>query len=52
MNVAARVIVSELRHQYLIAFEASTEPGWHPIEVKVKEGRATVRARRGYAVGS
>jgi Ca-activated chloride channel family protein len=52
MSVAARVIISELRHQYLIAFEAGTEPGWHPIEVKVKEGRATVRARRGYAVGS
>lgn len=52
MSVAAREIVSELRHQYLIAFEAGTEPGWHPIEVKVKEGRATVRARRGYAVGS
>jgi Ca-activated chloride channel family protein len=52
MSVAAREIISELRHQYLIAFEASSEPGWHPIEVKIKEGRATVRARRGYAVGS
>jgi VWFA-related protein len=52
MSVAARQIVSELRHQYLIAFEAGTEPGWHPIEVRVREGRATVRARSGYAVGS
>jgi hypothetical protein len=52
MSVAARQIVSELRHQYVIAFEAGTEPGWHPIEVRVKERRATVRARSGYAVGS
>jgi hypothetical protein len=52
MSVVAREIISEFRHQYLIAFEASSESGWHPIEVKVKEGRATVRARRGYAVGS
>jgi Ca-activated chloride channel family protein len=27
MNAAARDIISELRHQYLIAFEASSEPG-------------------------
>ncbi len=52
MSMAARQIISELRHQYLIAFEAGTEPGWHPIEVRVKERRATVRARSGYAVGS
>ena len=29
---AARQIVTELRQQYLIAFEPSTEPGWHPID--------------------
>lgn len=52
MSAAAREIVSELRHQYLIAFEAGTEPGWHPIEVRVRESRAVVRARSGYAVGS
>lgn len=49
-SVAAREIVSELRHQYLIAFEAGAEPGWHPLEVRVRERRATVRARAGYVV--
>jgi Ca-activated chloride channel homolog len=50
-SVAAREIVEELRHQYLIAFEAGTEPGWHPIEVRVRERGARVRARSGYVVG-
>ncbi len=51
-SVAARQIVSELRHQYVIAFESGTEPGWHPIEVRVKERGAVVRARSGYVVRS
>jgi Ca-activated chloride channel homolog len=51
-SVAAREIVGELRHQYLIAFEARPEPGWHPIEVRVRERGARVRARSGYLVGS
>jgi len=28
-SLAARQIVEELRHQYLIAFESSGDPGWH-----------------------
>jgi VWFA-related protein len=51
-SVAARQIVSELRHQYLIAFEAGSDPGWHPIEVRVNERGASVRARSGYIVRS
>ena len=51
-SVAAREIVAELRHQYLIAFEAGAEPGWHPIEVRVRERGAQVRARSGYVVGN
>lgn len=51
-SVAARQIVSELRHQYVIAFEAGVEPGWHPIEVRVRERGAVVRARSGYVVRS
>ncbi|HSL24004.1 MAG TPA: VWA domain-containing protein [Vicinamibacterales bacterium] len=51
-STASRRIVSELRHQYLIAFEASAEPGWHPIEVRVRDRGAIVRARSGYVVGS
>jgi VWFA-related protein len=51
-STAAREIVSELRHQYLIAFEAAVEPGWHPIEIRVRERGAVVRARSGYVVRS
>jgi VWFA-related protein len=47
----ARTIVEELRHQYLIAFESSERPGWHPLEVKVRSKDLTVRARSGYFAG-
>jgi Ca-activated chloride channel homolog len=50
-SIAARRIVSELRHQYLLAFETSEEPGWHPVNVKTKNGELRVRARAGYYVG-
>lgn len=50
-SLAARQIVSELRHQYLLAFEASTRPGWRPLEVKAKGRNLIVRARSGYIVG-
>jgi hypothetical protein len=50
-SVAARQIVEELRHQYLLAFEASTRPGWRPLEVRARDSDLTVRARAGYRVG-
>lgn len=49
-SVAARQILSELRHQYVLAFEASTRPGWRPLEVRAKDG-LIVRARSGYTAG-
>jgi VWFA-related protein len=49
-SVAARQIVEELRHQYLLAFEASTRPGWRPLEVRARDSDLTVRARAGYRV--
>jgi VWFA-related protein len=49
-SVAARQILGELRHQYVLAFEASTHPGWRPLEVRAKDGH-TVRARSGYMTG-
>jgi Ca-activated chloride channel family protein len=49
-SIAAREIVAELRHQYLIAFEAGGQPGWHPIEIRVRQRGAVVRARSGYVV--
>ena len=50
-SVVARQIVSELRHQYLIAFEPSASVGWHRIEVRSRQ-RATLQARNGYWVGA
>ena len=49
-SVAARQIVEELRHQYLLAFEASSHPGWRPLEVRARDSELTVRARAGYRV--
>jgi VWFA-related protein len=49
-SLASRQIVDELRHQYLLAFEASTLPGWRPLEVRARDRDLTVRARSGYTV--
>ena len=48
---AARQIVDELRQQYLIAFESSGTPGWHPLVVRARDKDLTVRARSGYFAG-
>ena len=50
-SLAARQMVEELRHQYLIAFEASGRAGWHPLTVRTREKDLVVRARNGYIVG-
>jgi len=50
-SVVARQIIDELRHQYLIAFESSGKPGWHPLEVRARDKDLTVRARSGYFAG-
>jgi Ca-activated chloride channel homolog len=50
-SVAARQIVDELRHQYLIAFESSGPPGWHPLIVRARNKDLTVRTRSGYIAG-
>ena len=49
-STAARQIVDELRHQYVLAFEASTRPGWRPLEVRTRDRDLAVRARAGYTV--
>ncbi len=51
-SVAARQIVTELRQQYLMAFEPSERAGWHPLEIRTRDARFTVRARSGYIAGS
>jgi VWFA-related protein len=50
-SLAARQIVDELRHQYLIAFESSGTPGWHPLVVRAHKKDLVVRARNGYIAG-
>jgi len=48
---AARAVVDELRHLYLIAFEPGGEPGWHPIEIRTSQKDFVVRTRGGYVAG-
>lgn len=52
MSLAARRIVEDLRHQYLITFEPSRAPGWHPIDLRALDKGLVVRARSGYIVQS
>jgi Ca-activated chloride channel family protein len=49
---AAREMIDELRHLYLIAFEPGAEPGWHPIEIRTADKDFVVRTRGGYVAGS
>jgi VWFA-related protein len=51
-SLAARQIVTELRHQYLIAFEPDMRPGWHPIELQLRDDDLVVRTRSGYMIGN
>lgn len=51
-SIAARQIVSELRHQYVLAFESSTRAGWRPLEVRARGRNLVVRARSGYMGGA
>jgi Ca-activated chloride channel family protein len=48
-SLAARQIVTDVRHQYLLAFEPDPSPGWHAIEIRAKQ-RPTLQARAGYWV--
>jgi Ca-activated chloride channel family protein len=50
-SMAARQIVDELRHQYVMAFESSGHPGWHPLVVRARNRDLVVRARGGYIAG-
>jgi Ca-activated chloride channel family protein len=50
-SLVARQIIDELRHQYLIAFESSGKPGWHPLVVRARDKDLSVRARSGYIAG-
>jgi len=45
---AARELMAELRHQYLIAFESAKQSGWYELDVRTVRRELTVRARSGY----
>ena len=50
-SVAARQIIGELRHQYVLAFEVSAGTGFRPLEIRTRKDTLTVRARSGYGGG-
>ena len=51
-STAARQIVEELRHQYVLAFEASAQSGWRSLEVRGRDPKWIIRARTGYSAGA
>ena len=50
-SLAARQIVEDLRHQYVLAFEASSGSGFRPLEGRARDRALIVRARTGYSAG-
>ena len=51
-SVAARRIVDELRHQYVLAVEGSNAGGWRRLEVRARDPKLVVRARTGYSASA
>lgn len=48
-SLAARELIADLRHQYVLAFESTSTPGWHALDIKTPSFRdLKVRARTGY----
>jgi Ca-activated chloride channel family protein len=47
----SRLVIDELRHQYLIAFEPGAGFGWRPLEIRTPKKDYVVRARSGYMAG-
>ena len=43
-------IVREFRSRYVLTYTPKNveATGWHPIEVKLKDRKGTIKARRGY----
>jgi VWFA-related protein len=50
LSIATRTILTELRHQYVLAFPAAAAKGWHDLTVRVRKGRVHARSRDGYLV--
>jgi VWFA-related protein len=56
MNLAPTFlgILDEFRHRYLVSYTPKdvVKEGWHKLDVRVKNRRATIKARPGYLAGS
>jgi VWFA-related protein len=50
LTVVTHTILTELRHQYVLAFSAASTKGWHELTVRVRRGRVHARSRNGYLV--
>ncbi len=50
MEKEFRRVVEDIRSRYLLTYYPTgvAEDGWHDLEVKLKNRKADVRARRGY----
>jgi VWFA-related protein len=51
LRVAFTNIVREFRSRYVLTYTPKNveTAGWHPIEVKLKDRKGTIKARRGYS---
>ena len=47
-------ILDEFRHRYLVSYTPNgvVKDGWHKLDVRLKNRRATIKARPGYLAGS
>jgi VWFA-related protein len=47
-------ILDEFRHRYLVSYTPTgvAKDGWHKLDVRVKNRRATIKSRPGYLAGS
>ena len=43
-------LLAELHHQYIVAFEPGSTPGWHALVLRARKPGLFVRARSGYLV--
>jgi VWFA-related protein len=47
---ATRQVLTDLQHQYMIAFEPGGAVGWHPLVLRTRKAGLFVRARSGFMV--
>ena len=52
MTRAITTLLEELRHQYVLAFEAAPNGGWRSVQVRTKKKGLQVRTRAWYLAGS